>query len=1047
MATGSNRGRKPSAQNRKSSTKNSNKKRNYNQKSSNPGILDEILIFIFLGLSILLFLGCLGLLGSFGGIIKKVLIGLLGMPAFIFPIAFFFVCFIGISKNNGKASKVKIASTLILVWMLSCFCQLIFAKDVYVTKLGDYFTDKAKNGGFLGGITTHFLCKFLGMPGTIVILIVAIIICIVLLTDKSIFASVKEGSKRINEDYRRNKAYRQEMNEIHNIDRERRELERSARRAKKYEESVEKQEKKRAAQLEEKRKRAIEKFEKASENMILSRTDLRTNGFGDANLDSQVVSQDDEIVEEINDDLSQEIYDSDVLEEGIEAPAKGPESMFYGRRTKSNSHWSETAVMPDTQAIIKSTSDALAISEAGDNLFSATKLTRNAVNGEMVEITENYCTDDEFIDYINKNLSTSHKITINPEEEAVKQDAYERDMYVEDAESFEKEYEDVANLFANRRERIAGGGHHINVNMTSDVESNTGEDSERDYSDDYVDVYSDEIFYEDSKKDLETDLEEDKFDKRAVIKKSVNGLDLAQENAKPAPVSQVISSGKSVKAKRNGKYKLPPVSLLNEVRMSNSALNAEHELNETALELKETLHNFGLDVTIIGSSRGPAVTRYEIQMPTGVSVKKITNLSDDIMMSLGAKDIRIEAPIPGKKAVGIELPNRESTMVHFKELIDSKIFKNFDSKVAFGVGKDLSGDIVVTDIAKMPHLLIAGATGSGKSVCINTLIMSILFKAHPDEVKLIMIDPKMVELSIYNDIPHLLIPVVTDPKKASAALNWAVNEMTERYQKFSQVGVRDMKGYNAKIQSDPSLASSEEHKYMPQIVIVVDELADLMMVASKEVEESICRLAQLARAAGIYLILATQRPSVDVITGLIKANMPSRIAFSVSSGVDSRTILDMLGAEKLLGNGDMLFFPRGYNKPARVQGAFVSDDEVQRVVDYVKEQSGGDSYDEAAINAVNAAGANTAAGSGGLVDPQGAYDELFTLAGHAVIESDKASIGMLQRKFKIGFNRAARIMDQLSDEGVVGPEEGTKPRRILMSMEQFNNMLEEKNHQ
>ena len=356
--------------------------------------------------------------------------------------------------------------------------------------------------------------------------------------------------------------------------------------------------------------------------------------------------------------------------------------------------------------------------------------------------------------------------------------------------------------------------------------------------------------------------------------------------------------------------------------------------------------------------------------------------------------------------------------------------------MAFAVGKDLSGDIVVTDISKMPHLLIAGATGSGKSVCINTLIMSILYKASPSEVKLIMIDPKMVELSVYNGIPHLLIPVVTDPKKASSALAWAVNEMTERYSKFAELEVRDMKGYNAK--------SSEK---MAQIVIVVDELADLMMVAAKEVEESICRLAQLARAAGIYLILATQRPSVDVITGLIKANMPSRIAFSVSSNVDSRTILDMAGAERLLGNGDMFFYPRGYNKPARVQGAFVSDDEVTRVVDYLKSQTDGNTYDEFAMSAVEAGAAGGSSSSPGLIDPSGAFDDLFVAAGQAVIEADKATIGMLQRKFKVGFNRAARIMDQLCDEGVVGPEEGTKPRRITMTMDQFNELLEEKNHQ
>ncbi len=505
-------------------------------------------------------------------------------------------------------------------------------------------------------------------------------------------------------------------------------------------------------------------------------------------------------------------------------------------------------------------------------------------------------------------------------------------------------------------------------------------------------------------------------------------------NIKPAP------------KKKSGKYTPPSLDLL-EKNDKNSGGDSDRQLQETAALLQSTLASFGITVEVKEISQGPSVTRFELQMPGGVKVQKIVNLADDIKLNLAAQDIRIEAPIPGKKAVGIELPNKESTMVHFRELIDSTAFKKFDSKVAFAVGKDLAGDIVVTDIAKMPHLLIAGATGSGKSVCINTLIMSILYKATPEDVRLIMIDPKMVELSVYNGIPHLLIPVVTDPKKASSALAWAVNEMTERYSKFAQLEVRDMKGYNAKVAASPRLAE-EGHEKMPQIVIVVDELADLMMVAAKEVEESICRLAQLARAAGIYLILATQRPSVDVITGLIKANMPSRIAFSVSSNVDSRTILDMAGAERLLGNGDMFFYPRGYNKPARVQGAFVSDDEVARVVEFLKDQTDGNVYDMEAQSKVEAGSASSSSSSSpGLVDPNGAYDDLFVAAGLAVIESDKASIGMLQRKFKVGFNRAERIKDQPTDEGIVGPEKGTKTRRILMTVDQFNELMEEKNHQ
>ena len=415
-------------------------------------------------------------------------------------------------------------------------------------------------------------------------------------------------------------------------------------------------------------------------------------------------------------------------------------------------------------------------------------------------------------------------------------------------------------------------------------------------------------------------------------------------------------------------------------------------------------------------------------------------LVDDIKLNLAATDIRIEAPIPGKAAIGIEVPNKENTPVALRDLLESKEFKEFPSKIAFAVGKDIAGKVVVADIGKMPHMLIAGATGSGKSVCINTLIMSILYKAHPDEVKLIMVDPKVVELSVYNGIPHLLIPVVTDPKKASAALHWGVTEMEDRYKKFADLNVRDLKGYNEKITAMREKGENVPAN-LPQMIIIVDELADLMMVCPGEVEDSICRLAQLARAAGIHLIIATQRPSVDVITGLIKANMPSRVAFSVSSGVDSRTILDMNGAEKLLGKGDMLFYPQGYSKPARIQGAFVSDKEVSDVVDFLKNQTLGNVYAEDIEEKIKNIGSSSS--QGGATGDGSAVDELFADAGKFIIDKDKASIGMLQRVFKIGFNRAARIMDQLHDYGVVGEDEGTKPRKVLMSEEQFEQLLEE----
>jgi len=521
-----------------------------------------------------------------------------------------------------------------------------------------------------------------------------------------------------------------------------------------------------------------------------------------------------------------------------------------------------------------------------------------------------------------------------------------------------------------------------------------------------------------------------------IQKKPVAKVEKKEET--PVKQEEFIKPAKPV----NKKYMFPPISYLKKME-GNRGGDSANQLKETAMRLQDTLNTFGVKVTVTDISQGPAVTRYELQPETGVKVSKIVGLADDIKLNLAATDIRIEAPIPGKAAVGIEVPNKENSAVGLRELIESRDFKDFKSNIAVAFGKDISGKVVVADIAKMPHMLIAGSTGSGKSVCINTIIMSILYKAHPDDVKLILVDPKVVELSVYNGIPHLMIPVVTDPKKAAAALHWGVAEMTERYKKFADFNVRDLAGYNKAVQAMQDRNEPDAPQKMPQVVIIVDELADLMMVAAGEVEESICRLAQLARAAGIHLIIATQRPSVDVITGLIKANMPSRVAFAVSSGVDSRTILDMNGAEKLLGKGDMLFYPQGYTKPARVQGAFVSDSEVADVVDFLKNQKLGNTYNEDVEEQLKSmektSGGSFSSESGGGSD----RDAYFVEAGRFIIEKDKASIGMLQRVFKIGFNRAARIMDQLAEAGVVGEEEGTKPRKVLMSMDEFETYVEE----
>lgn len=460
-------------------------------------------------------------------------------------------------------------------------------------------------------------------------------------------------------------------------------------------------------------------------------------------------------------------------------------------------------------------------------------------------------------------------------------------------------------------------------------------------------------------------------------------------------------------------YNAPPINLLRKVASQQDKEASKKSLSN-ARKLEETLGSFGVEAKVTQIHRGPSVTRYELQPKQGVKVSKIVNLADDIALNLAAPNIRIEAPIPGKAAVGIEVANTTSEIVYLRDVIDSDRFLAFPSKLAFALGKDIAGKPIIADIGKMPHILIAGATGSGKSVCINTLITSIIYKATPQEVKLIMIDPKVVELSVYNGIPHLLIPVVTDPKKAAGALFWAVNEMTRRYNLFAENNVRDMKGYNEK--------QELEVNRLPQIVIIIDELADLMMTGAKEVEDAICRLAQMARAAGIHLVIATQRPSVDVITGVIKANIPSRLAFAVSSGTDSRTILDMVGAEKLLGKGDMLFYPVGESKPIRIQGAFISDQEVESIVNTIKTDRV--DYEKSVMETLE----NVAAPQGS--DDEEA-DELLEKAIEFAADKEKLSISMLQRYFRIGFNRAARLMDALEARGVVGPDEGSKPRRVL----------------
>ncbi len=503
-----------------------------------------------------------------------------------------------------------------------------------------------------------------------------------------------------------------------------------------------------------------------------------------------------------------------------------------------------------------------------------------------------------------------------------------------------------------------------------------------------------------------------------------------EEEKKEEKVKEVLQLEHAM-AVEDEHYEYPPVELLSK-GTKKAIKGGAKALTEVATRLQKTLYSFGVQAKVENVSVGPAITRYELKPAEGVRVSKIANLADDIALNLAAETIRIEAPIPGKQAVGIEVPNTEKETVHFREVVESDAFQDSKSKLSVALGKDVAGNMEIADIAKMPHALIAGATGSGKSVCINTLITSIIYKAKPSEVKFVMVDPKVVELSVYNGIPHLLIPVVTDPKKAAGALAWAVQEMDNRYNLFAQKGVRDLKGYNA-------MAEKEGTGTLPQIVIIIDELADLMMVAAKEVEDSICRLAQKARAAGMHLIIATQRPSVDVITGIIKANIPSRIAFAVSSQVDSRTILDQVGAEKLLGKGDMLFYPSGAPKPVRVQGAFVSDEEVEKIVSFVK-SNGEATYSEDILESIensNKSDKELAAETG---DPDDDTDPFLMDAIDVVVETGQASTSFIQRRFKVGYARAGRIIDQMEERGVISGYQGSKPRQVLMTLEKLQEL-------
>lgn len=903
----------------------------------------EVLLIGVFALCVFLFLCNFGIMGSVGGFIKNVQFGIFGLPAYIAPILIFVAVVFYISNEGSPAAVRKLISGVFLYLLVAMLCEL-FAGRLSEMEHYSFVTlykasvEKHNGGGVLAGSLAYLSYHYLSMLGTVLLVIVLGLICIVLLTERSLISGARKGGRILAEKARS----------------------REARYEEEYEEDEDAAER-RARLRAEKRERMLEREREQEERDRRRQEELEERGLRRRKEQEERLRQ------------KQKLQEDRLREKQLVKEEKEDEKIL--RMNKKS-----RGVMIDTTLKARET-----LPESRD---------------DMHEI--------QVQDFVEKEPVY--------EEPETKRPVFRREAEIDEVQEISyPDYGDDAVI-----EEI---GYEADGVFMPEAESHT------------VTPVAPEIPVKAAIPATPARAAEpDRFHEgeRDRMPEPITEFSPAKTGAgeKELP-KRMVSQAK--------KYTFPPVTLLRKGKNTGRG-DSNKELKDTALHLQQTLETFGVKVTVTEISQGPTVTRFEMQPEQGVKVSKIVGLADDIKLNLAATDIRIEAPIPGKAAVGIEVPNKENSTVAFRDLIESAEYQKFDSRLAFAVGKDIGGKVVVTDIAKMPHMLIAGATGSGKSVCINTIIMSILYKAHPDDVKLIMVDPKVVELSVYNGIPHLLLPVVTDPKKAAAALHWGVAEMTERYNKFAEQGVRDLKGYNQKAEQMQKKGAPDAPVKMPQIVIIVDELADLMMVAPGEVEESICRLAQLARAAGIHLIIATQRPSVDVITGLIKANMPSRIAFAVSSGVDSRTILDMVGAEKLLGKGDMLFYPQGYPKPARIQGAFISDDEVEDVVNFLKDQNIITQYSpdiEQQMKEVSSAPGT------GQADTASAFDEYFAEAGRFIIEKDKASIGMLQRVFKIGFNRAARIMDQLCEAGVVGEEEGTKPRKVLMSPEQFESFVEE----
>ena len=1027
--------------------------RNKQVKVEREGFLSENkyeLLFIFTSvISIVLLLSNFNLVGPVGRGINSFLFGCIGVITWIFPFYVFFASIFMLANVGNRRVRNKILASAGLLLALGGIFELASYGDLSDIPWKSLYTmsvDNKNGGGFLGGALAKIFNLGLAQVGAYLLLIAIIIMFVIYLTGRLITSAINDRVAETRETIAEYKneamldarakaeeklARRKELREIRRAERERirqaraeederlRQEEMDRKRAiseeiiqERIKANIENKKKLEEAAKQKEAKKEEEEAATKEKSADMDKETVDDSPIGEAKVSEkkEAASENQKTTEEaanINKEVEvKEIGETEKSQLSFlihranedKKISEGKEDEFYLKEINDK--------FGDGEGLWKPEGEEGKIDEGLDNITEPSGIAESDDKSEPSGIGEPEVKSEDLID------EEDEEVIEDEAENEVDSHRLAKNYYETDESYYEEDIDEYEDLLDDEDEEEAVPQRSIleiekerllekkTITGNKALESSFGDGNG--YSAGSMDISN----IPEKKENSITDRRDDGIEPLIP--------DISVENPPEPPKP----------------YVFPPISLLSKAGGDEEGISDE-ELHETARKLQDTLTAFGVNVKVTDVSCGPSVTRYELQPEQGVKVSKITALTDDIKLNLAAADIRIEAPIPGKAAVGIEVPNKKNLMVYFRDLIENKDFNEHQSKLAFAVGKDIGGQTMISDIAKMPHLLIAGATGSGKSVCINTLIMSILYKAKPSEVKLIMVDPKVVELSVYNGIPHLLLPVVTDPKKAAAALNWAVAEMNRRYKLFSDKKVREIKGFNKKVGKDSP-------EWMPQIVIIVDELADLMMVSSKEVEEAICRLAQLARAAGIHLVIATQRPSVNVITGLIKANVPSRIAFAVSSQVDSRTILDGAGAEKLLGKGDMLFFPSGYPKPVRVQGAFVSDNEVSDVVEFIKENN--DPAHKAAdiTEQVNAAAQVESIKEGNSsAEEDDGYDEYFEEAGKLIIDKDKASIGMLQRVYRIGFNRAARIMDQLAEVGVVSEEDGTKPRKVLMSKDDF----------